>query len=291
MGLAWCLIAHTGAPNRPSFELVRWFLTLAALALAAFVVPTVPASANTSDAPFAVIEDCMDANVLMPGVEERVRERVPDRFELVRDPLGRPLLLAIAERCERYTVGGATKPTTSAWFVAIIESPDGSGCLSRWPVVGALTPDLVPVCNLYFLSGAYDNRPAVRTYRALFPGIALRYVSDLSLEAGDLDLTRLGAPLRFRGGSKPSPFELDGVFREQALLRGPATFSIYSDSSGTAGARLEIDDLALGQMDATLRAAPGSEMAHLLGSETPTSVAEFIGRFPHGEARLLPAAR
>ena len=234
----------------------------------------------------------MDANVLVPGVEERVRERVPARFELVRDPLGRPLLLAIAERCGRYTVGGATKPTTSAWFVAVIESPDGAGCLSRWPVVGALTPDLVPACNLYFLSGAYDNRAAVRTYRALFPGIAIRYVPDLSLETGDLDLTRLGAPLRFRAGPPtPSPFELGGVFREQALVRGPATFSIYTDSSGTAGARLEIDDLALGQMDATLRAAPGSEMAYLLGSETPTPIAAFFDRFPHGEARLLPSAR
>lgn len=268
--------------RRPSILLV--------LALAAFAVAIPPASANSSAAPISVIEDCFDGNVLLPGVEERVRERVPARFELVRDPLGQPLLLVIAERCERYTVGGTTKPTTSAWFVAIIESPDGAGCLSRWPVLGALKPDLVPVCNLYFLSGAYDNRAAVRTYRSLFPGIAIRYVPRLFFRAGDLELTRLGAPLRFRAGPPtPSPFRLDGVFREQPLA-GPTTFSIYTDSSGSAGARLEVDQFALGQMDAKFQVARGSEMAYLVGSTTPPPIAGFVDRFPHGEARLLPSA-
>ena len=210
---------------------------------------------------------------------------------LVRDPLGRPLLFAFASRC-RYTVNGhaVQRPTTSGYFLAIVKSPDGAGCLSRWPVVGALKPDLLPVCNFYFLSGAWDNPTVVRTYREFAPGIAIRYVRDLAFETGGLDLTRLGAPLRFRAGPPtPSPFELDAVLREQPVA-GPATFSFYTDSSGTSGARLEIDGLALGQMDVRLRVDPESEMAALLGTETPDSDRGLRWALPTrgGEAPLWP---
>ena len=130
-----------------------------------------------------MVDDCLDGVVLVPGVEERVRQRVPARFELVRDPLGRPLLFAFASSCH-YTINGRTRqrPTTSGYFVALIKSPDEADCLSRWPVIGDVKPDLLPVCNFYFLSGAWDNQAVVRTYRGFAPDMAIHYVRDLVFE-------------------------------------------------------------------------------------------------------------
>ncbi len=265
-------------------------LRLATLVIAAALVTCATASpaSATSSGPIAVVDDCLDAVVLLPGVEKRVRERVPSRFELVRDPIGRPLLFAFASRCH-YTVNGRTTQasTISGYFVALIQSPDGTGCMSRWPIVGTLKPDLLPVCNFYFLSGAWNDPTIVSTYRAFSPDIAISYVPDLVFEQGRFDLLRLGAPLRFRAGAPtPSPFELDAVVREQPVA-SQATFSFYTGSLGTVGARLEIDGLALGQMDAKLRVAPGSEIATLLGTATPTPIAGLVGRYEHGEVSLL----
>jgi hypothetical protein len=82
--------------------------------------------------------------------------------------------------------------------VAIIESPDGSGCLARWPVLGGAKPDLLPLCNLYSFFNANDNLGVVEALRAVFPGSPVPYVRDLVFEEGEFDLTRLGAPFRFR---------------------------------------------------------------------------------------------
>ena len=176
----------------------------------------------------------------------------------VRDPRGRPLLFAFASSCH-YTINGRTRqrPTTSGYFVALVKSPDGTGCLSRsGRVIGVVKPDLLPVCNFYFLSGAWDNQAVVRTYRGFAPDMAIHYVRDLVFETGGFDLTKLGVPLRFRAGPPtPSPFELDAVLREQPVGR-PATFSSDAGASGTSGARLEIDGLALGQMDAHAPSGP-----------------------------------
>jgi hypothetical protein len=222
-------------------------------------------------------------------MEELVRQRVPEEFELVRDPLGRPLLAVVGSRCERYTVGGTTRPTTFTFFVAIIESPDGGGCGSRWPVVGGVKLDLVPLCNFYGLFAAYDNPAVVEGIRSLVRDFPVYYARNLVFEAGDRDPIRLGAPFRFRAGpATPSPFELDAIVRE-GPVEGPMTISFwFTGSSGTVAGRFEIDDFATGQMDATLRAVPGSEMAELLGTETPTPIAGVASRYHHAEATFLP---
>jgi hypothetical protein len=70
------------------------------------------------------------------------------------------------------------------------------------------------------------------------------------------------------------------------------TFSFwFPGASGTVGGRFEVDDFAIGEMDATLRAAPGSEMAKLLGTETPTPIAGLANRYQHAEGTLLAAHR
>jgi hypothetical protein len=268
---------------------VRRLYLLAALTITTVAAAVAPPSASSPPPPILILEECRGRAVFVPGAEELVRRRVPAQFELVRDPLGRPLLLVDGSRCERITVDGKTRPTTFALFMAIIESPDGAGCLSQWPLVGGVKSDLVPLCNFYSLFIAFDNRAVVKGIRSLVPDFPIRYVPGHVFEAEDFDLTRLGAPFRFRAGRRtPSPFELNGVVRE-VPAQGPATYSFwFTGSSGTVMFREDIDELAIGQMDARLRAASGSEMAELLGTETPTPIAGLATRSNHHEIRFLP---
>jgi hypothetical protein len=273
---------------------LAWLVVVMVLVGGAAAIPSV--SANTSAAPRAVLEECRERYVFVPGEEEQILERVPDRYELVRNAFGRPLLYVSAIRCERYTVDGTTEPTTVAAFAAIIESPDGGGCASRWPVVGDVKPDARPYCNLYLLFAAYDN-PAVVTWgRAGVPDLPVLHVPDLEYRQRDLDLSRLGAPFHFRAGwPTPSPFELDAIVRERPV-EAPITASFwFTGSSGTVRFRFESDNLAFGEADGTVRPAPGSEMAEMFGTETPMPSAGttlFAGnRWRYGELtkELLPA--
>ena len=88
----------------------------AVIAAALMIIPMLttarPASATAPEPPPAVLEDCRENAVVVPGVGPQVRQRVPSQFELVRDPIGRPLLAVVASRCDRYTVNGTTRPTT-----------------------------------------------------------------------------------------------------------------------------------------------------------------------------------
>lgn len=267
----------------------RLSLTLVALAIATGAGAIPLASARSPAPPIAILEDCRPRAVLAPGVEELVRQKVPAQFELVRDPLGRPLLAVVASKCERFTVGDTTRPTTYALFMAVIESPDGAGCLSQWPVVGSVKADLVPLCNFYLLFTTFDNRAMVKEIRSLVPDAPIRYVTGNVYGQDGFDLTRLGAPFRFHAGRRtPSPFTLSAVVREGAG-EGPATFFLwFTGSSGTVRFREDFADLTIGQLDATLRAAPGSEMAELLGTETSMPIAGLATHFHHDELRFLP---
>lgn len=262
---------------------------LAPLTLTVAVTVTALAFGSSSSSSVAVLEDCRVRVLLVPGVEKRVRERVPKRFELVRDPLGRPLLAVAGARCEQWTVRARTKPTTFGFFAAMVESPDGGGCLARYPVVGALRPDLLPVCNFYVLFGVLDNRVAVRAFRSVVPDFPAYYVRDLFFDQEGFDRTGLGAPFRFRAGPRtPSPFELVATVRDGTAAR-PATLSFwFKGSSGTATFREQIGDFAPGQMEGTLRAQPGSEMAHLLGTTRPDPIAGVAARYHYNVATLFP---
>ena len=235
-----------------------------ALLTSAHFLPS-PASASSR---LAVIEDCRERAVLVPGVEELVRERVPKIFDLVRDPLGRPLLLVDGARCERITIGETARPSSFALFMAVIESPDGGGCMSRWPIAGGLAGDLLPLCNFYMLFDAHTNRAVVKATRKLSPSAPIHHVRKLRFEQTD---GTLGARYRFRAGGKtPSPFELNGIVRESPLQH-PLTVSFWDARiSGIERVRVQIPRVALGHLDGRLNASPGSEMAELLGTETPT---------------------
>lgn len=269
---------------------MSWLKIVVALAAAAACAALPPASASASASDVAVLQDCRERAVIVPGVEKLVRQRVPAQFKLVHDPLGRPLLAVVAGRCEHYSLGGPPQPTTFTSFTAMIESPDGGGCLSKWPVLGSVKPDVLPFCNFYYFFSAYDNPGVVVAQRGAIPELPVYYVPDLAFESREFDSTKLGTPFRFRAAAPtPSPFELNTSVVEGPVA-APATISFwFQGASGTVGGRLEIDDFAPGLMTGTtLRAAPGSEMATLLGTPTPTPLFGLAYRYHHAEATVLP---
>ncbi len=251
-----------------------------------------PTAAKAVDSPVVVLDDCGERILLVPGVESLVRQRVPAQFELVRDPFGRPLLAVAGAKCERLGLAGSNRPPTKfGYFGAIIKSPDGGGCMSQLPVLGGVAADLVPFCNLYGFFNVNGNAEVVNAFIRQAPDIPFHYVSDLVYETGGFDLTKLGAPFSFKANAPtPSPYELDGITREGVLLPGPLTFTFWrTTAAGTVGARVEWDDAALGLMDATVRAARGSEMAELFGTQTPTPLFGFANRYSHAEIRPFGA--
>ena len=198
----------------------RLIFILAALAMTAAGGAVSSAHATSAAAPRLVLEDVHQRAVFVPGVEKLVRQQVPAQFKLVHDPLGRSLLAVVAARAARYAVGDEQgAPTTFWFFVAVIESPDGSGCLSRAPLVGELKPDVLPFCNSYGFYAAYDNLAVVQTIRAQIPGIPVYDVPNHVYRQETFDLS-LGPPFDFQAGPgtegprTPSPFTLDGIARE-----------------------------------------------------------------------------
>lgn len=80
---------------------------------------------------------------------------------------------------------------------------------------------------------------------------------------------------------------MDVIVRERPV-EGPITPTFWFASAlGTVRIRFESDDLAFGEADGTVRPAPGSEMAELFGTETPTSAPGFSflagNRWRYGE--------
>lgn len=230
--------------------------------------PTDDVSASAVDP--AVLEDCRERFVIVPADEEAVRERVPQGFDLGRDRSGRPLVYVGMGSCERYTVNGVTRPTTWAAFMATIASPDGRGCMSRWPVVGGVKGDLVS-CNLYPLFVAYDNPVAVAWGRQAAPDGPGVFAPDHVFDQQPLSLLTLGAPFRFEAGpSTPSPFTLDLVVRARPA-RHPWSAAFWSvGPSGTTVFRFASDTVSTGEARGTVRVEPDSEMAEILGTDEPT---------------------
>ena len=249
---------------------------LIGLAISMVLVPAPgDARARAASDQRAQLDDCRERFVIVPGDEEGVRARVPARYDLARGSDGRPLLYASAIRCERYSARGTTARTLVAAFAVMIAPPDGVGCASRWPVVGDVKGDALS-CNLYVLFAAYDNPAVVAWLRAGTPDLPVHHVKDLRWHEDATDLAGLTAGLRFHAGRPtPSPFDLDATVRSRPV-ETPFTATFWAETkAGTVRIRFETDDMALGRADGTLRAAPGTEMARLLGSETATGAPPF----------------
>jgi len=245
------------------------------VALAMGLVSPAPVIARQPAANHAALDECRERFVIVPGDDQAVGARVPAKYELARDAAGNPLLYVGAIRCERYTARGTTAPTTAAAFAAMIKSPDGVGCASQWPVVGDVKGDALS-CNLYVLFAAYDNPMVVSWLRAGTPDLPVHHVEALRFLEDDLDAAGLSTGLRFHAGRpSPSPFDMDAVVRARPV-ETPFTATFWAETtSGTVRIRFQSGDVALGHAEGTLRVAPGSEMARLLGSATATGAAPF----------------
>lgn len=220
----------------------------------------------------AVWESCRERMFPGHGVPEEVERRVPDGYRLLLDPATqRPLVRVGVGECEAVTVpGSAPQPLTWALMDVAIEPPDGRGCAARTPVIAEVKPDAIQLCNWYELFWAFDHRAMVDWVRRGSPDFPVRYVPDLRFEQAAIDPGRLGAPFRFEAGPPtPSPFVLEAIVRERPVEH-PLTAVFWQDGSyGTLSVTLVTEDFAFGEAETTLRAAPGSDMAQIFGSEEP----------------------
>ena len=221
------------------------------------------------------LEQCRERFVVAPGDDEVVRDSVPAKYELSRDPLGRPLLYVTAITCDRYVVGGSARRTTAAAFAALVKPVDGVGCASAWPVVGDVKGDLLS-CNMYVLFAAYDNPSVVAWLRAGTPDLPVFFVNSLSFIEGNHGLGALGQRLEFRAGSgTPSRFRLDAVVRER-VVASPFTATFWAETAaGTVRIRFQSAALALGEADGVVTAERDSTMAQMLGRQRAEGARPF----------------
>ncbi len=210
----------------------------------------------------------------MAADEAAVRRRVPPRFGLYRDPLsGKPLLNVRVLRCTRLSVNGTAARMTLAVFSALIESPDGTGCTSRTPVVplqtvvGGVPP--FNWCNYYVIFNVSNNRNWVDWVRDGTPEFPARYETDFLWQDGKPVLSTLTRPFHFEaGGATPSPFEIDAFVTQELIGDLPISAGFWFPTSRGLLKLNPMVDATYGDMQGTLRTQPGTEMAKLLGSHT-----------------------
>ena len=235
----------------------------AAVALA--IGACVPAGAAGAD--FAAGTDCREQQAFVDGDAAEVEARLPQRYTPVRNPAnGRPVVFARGLHCADLALGERSGPATMGSIGVLVESPDGRGCGSAMPGVGGIKGDLPPVCNWYVLRWLASDPHVVGWLRSGTPGFPAAHVPDLVLEHGASDPARGGAPVTFRAGG-PTPFTIEAVARE-----GPREISVrggyWADTpQGTVAIPLSSDDLRAGDASGVVRAAPGSELARLMGAD------------------------
>lgn len=238
----------------------------------AVLCATATAPAAAGGTPSSTLEGCVERFANVTGDEPEVRARVPAGYELVRDTAsGRPLVWVSSIRCDKVTVDDASGPATIAAFAAVIESPDGSGCLSRVPVASATRPDALPLCNLYVFFHATDAPHYAAFLRAGTPDYPVSLVRGLSFEDGPFDAAALGTRFRFRADKPtPSPFVVEFVVRDRPGDL-PLTPSFWRDTdAGTAKLTFVSDNLTLGEAHGVVRPRAGSEMAAMIGGTSAT---------------------
>lgn len=262
------------------------------VAVAMPVLSGAVARSGTESAGPVVYENCDERFYWGLGDAAAVRDAVPPAYEPVPDgPSGQPMLRVATSRCEGVQVpGGVPQPTTTVLLTAVIESPDGGGCLSNSPIVGDLNGDAVPNCNQYVLIWATDNAELVDWATDGIPDMPVTFVEDLSFDQDELDATRAGAPFHFEAGATtPWPFELDLLVRERPVPV-PIQVSFWADTSvGTMKLTFATNDVALHEASGTLHVGAGTEMARLYNSEMPSEALSFstiVGGIHWGRGEL-----
>jgi hypothetical protein len=166
------------------------------------------------------------------------------------------------------TVDDVSAPTTISAAGALIESPDGRGCLSAAPGIGDPAGNAIPICNVYLLWRATNNPADADFLRAGTPSFPVWLTDDLWFEQKELEPSALGAPFRFRAGPS-APFRLasDLVVRERPG-GGPFAAFLWTDTpDGTVKLSFSAPDLEFGEASGEIRTAPGSDLAEIFGGE------------------------
>jgi hypothetical protein len=264
--------------------------TIVAVACAAAL--SSPAGAQAS---FLTGEGCDEHQGFFAGDEAAVAARLPDSYEPVRDEAsGRPLVFARAIRCANATLEGRSGPGTMASYGVVIESPDGQGCGSGMPVIGE-DGDGLPICNWYVLGWQADDRRVVRWLRRGTPSFPVAHAPGMTFELGEVDPARGGAPFHFESPD----FTLDDVGRPRPEELSVRVGYWYDTPQGTVKLAGSSEHLTSGDaIGGEVRAAPGSELAALLGGERQQFLAGYAAlgaeRFAHGSYRkqvIGPAPR
>ncbi|HEV2812404.1 MAG TPA: hypothetical protein VGW10_04050, partial [Solirubrobacteraceae bacterium] len=219
----------------------------AALAAAVAMLALAPAGAQASS--FAMAEDCAEHESFVHGDEAAVAARLPARYTVVRES-GKPLVYARAVRCARFTIGDRTAPATIATYGIVVESQDGRGCASGSPA-GAVKGDFPPACNLYALAWLSDDAHVARwlPFRAVHaPGLKF------GLDGGTFAFRAQDWSIDATGSERPGEIAIRRAYRA-ATPRGTATLHFTSET------------LVAGEAKGTVSAAPGSELARLMGAD------------------------
>jgi hypothetical protein len=242
------------------------------------------AAAATATPPPAVGRDCVEYQVWAHGDAAAVAARLPDEYAPYMDG-GEPLVFARAERCERLDAAGRSAPMTLADYGIVITSPDGYGCGSGLPPFGVENGNSPPICNWYTLGFISDDQRVVDFLRRGTPKLPVSLVPGLTYEIGQPDG---GGVSTFRFASPG--FTIDGTSSMRPgdiALRGAYYFPAVPQ--GTTKLLVSTDDLEGGHADTVVHAAPGSELAQLLGAAERPSVEPYnefgVIRIGHGILR------
>jgi len=268
---------------------------MAVAGAATLVCAALAGQAEAATAPsFMRADGCVEHQAFFDGDAAAVRTRLPRAYSPTLDPSsGRPLLFARAERCA-VTIGARTETATMASAGIVVDSPDGRGCGSGAPGIRQTQGQNPPVCNWYPLFWVADQRPIVDWLRAGAGGFPAVLAPNLSFQAapsgaGGTTSFSFQAPARFTmqdtGHPQSAPINVRGGY--------------WSGSgSDTIKLAFSTNDLAPGFATGVVRAAPGSELARLMGAQQASYLPEFsaIGgeHWGHGSYRkqlLGPSAR
>ena len=228
--------------------------------LAAAAVLSACAPAAVAAPSYVSAAGCTEQQAFVEGDEAGVAARLPDSYEPVRTSSGAPLVFARAMRCDMVAAGHERFPAVLANYGVVIESPDGLGCLSAAPVAGPVQGEALPICNWYTLAWLADDRRAVDWLKHRTPGFPAFNVRRLSFELAD------DGTLHVKAGG-PSPFAIDAVNDEPSPGEKAVRGGYWTDTpAGPVKLVASSNELVSAGADGVVKAAPGSELAALMGA-------------------------
>ena len=250
---------------------------LAAAMVAAVLVclAASPASAQTATSTTGEVRDCREIMAFVKVPAEAVRKRVPSSYTLYEEVPGEASLFVRGASCEGVKLKGRDVPTFMAQVGAVVESPDGDGCMTHGMHdfgFDQFDGDAAPYCNWYPFFVATDNRFFAKWLRAgglkRFP---VYYTRKFKYRVTPGVLPREFAFDFSVGGAVPWPFRLrgTGVEREGAL---PLRVAYWTNVGSKVVKLFAEPDILLGHAEGTIDTAPGSRLSKMLGG-TSTSFA------------------